>query len=167
MEQFNLIEMLDEIESTPDLGFVPHNSESEVEIVSVQRGPSKRNENNKDMLTFYMRSITYPDTNSIPYWLVLPQPQHDAETRKRNNRNIKDFARAFSGTTDEAKQRKFLGDLLEAIEVRANDGESYAPNQNFFKGLRAWAKIDFQEADPKEGRTRPGNVIREFTRVSN
>lgn len=165
-DQFNMTDLLDEIESTPDLGFVPHNSESEVEIVSIQRGASKRNEKNTDMLTVYVRSTTYPDTHSIPFWVVLPQPQHDAETRKRNNRNLRDFARAFSGTTDEAKQKVFLADLLAAIDVRSNDGESYAPNQNFFQGLRAWAKIDFQEADASQGRNRPGNVIREFTRVS-
>lgn len=189
-DQFNMTDLLDEIESTPDLGYVPHNSESELEIVSVQRGPSKNNENNTDMLTFYIRSVTFEDTRAIPYWLVLPQPHHDAETRKRNNRGLKEFARAFSGLPlimvgtgkfkngkeimadqNADKFKKFLGDFLNAIEVRSPDGESFTPNQDFFRGLRSWGRVDFEDVDttnpdPKKRRTRAGNVIREFTRVS-
>lgn len=165
-DTFNMTDLLDEVDDTPDLELIADGMESEVEILNVKRGPSTRKpEENKDMLTIYMKSVTFPHTFAIPYWVVLPQPHHDTETRERNNRNLKDFSRAFSGTQDEAKQKEFLGQLLQAIDVRSNDGESFAPNQNFFRGLRAWARIQLQEADPKQGRTRAGNAISEFTRI--
>jgi len=146
-----ITDLANEVANTPELAPIPAQKDVKVRILAVERGPSKNNPDNPDMLTVTYELPDHPSAYSIKRYLPLPVPTDDSKRRQGKLRNLKTFIAAHGWEYESA---------LTAVYAEDEAGNK-TPDTSFLVGAEAWAVIALRE-DEYEGRKVSRNEIESY-----
>jgi len=151
MFNLSITDLAKELEQVPELAPIPAQRDVLVRILTIERGPSKNNPDNPDMLTVTYELPEHPNAYTIRHYLPLPVAEDDAKRRQGKLRKLRSFIRGHGWDFEEA---------LRAIYATDAAGNS-VPDQEFFAGSEATVIIALRK-DVYEGREVQRNEIEAF-----
>lgn len=146
-----ITELAQEIANVPELAPIPAQKDVKVRILAVERGPSKNNPNNPDMLTVTYELPDHPNAYSVKKYFPLPTAADDSKRRQGKLRGLKTFIAAHEWDYESA---------LSAIYEEDEAGNK-SPNTSFLVGSEAWVVMALRE-DEYEGRKVLRNEIESY-----
>ena len=146
-----ITDLANEIINTPELAPIAAQKDVKVRILAVERGPSKNNPDNPDMLTVTYELPDHPSAYSVKKYFPLPVPADDSKRRQGKLRNLKTFIAAHGWDFESA---------LSAIYEEDEAGNK-APNTSFLVGSETWVVMASRE-DEYEGRKIQRNEIESY-----